>query len=135
MKIARGANSFDASYYFNIEEKTGGFRFRKIWHIVDNSFLLELYNELEITSTVAATQYGVVDMSAKTFRWLDGVPAKDNITATGLPAPYGGKMYFPITAANADPAVYIIDPVSATATKGLSVTGATGINAIGILTR
>ena len=135
LKIARGANSFDASYYFNIEEKTGGFRFRKIWHIVDNSFLLELYNELEITSTVAATQYGVVDMSAKTFRWLDGVPAKDNITATGLPAPYGGKMYFPITAANADPAVYIIDPVSATATKGLSVTGATCINAIGILTR
>jgi hypothetical protein len=135
LKIVAGASNFDASYYFNIEEKTGGYHFRKIWHIAGNSFLLELYNELEVSATGAATQYGVVDMSARTFRWIDGIPAKDRITATGLPASYNGKIYFPITVAGADPAIYIIDPVTAAATKGLSVTGATAINAIGRLTR
>jgi hypothetical protein len=42
-------------------------------------------------------------------------------------------MYFPITAANADPAIYIIDPATAAAVKGVSVSGATSINAIGEL--
>jgi hypothetical protein len=136
LRIAKGATAFDPSYYFNIEEKSGGYRFRKVWHIGGNSFLLEFYNVKNepITVNTAATQYGVVDMSAKTFNWVTGIPAKDKITATGLPSAYGGKMYFPITAEAADPAIYIIDPATATATKGLSVTGATNINAIGRLT-
>jgi hypothetical protein len=135
LRINKGTTAFDASYYFNIEEKTSNFHFRKIWHITGNYFLLELYNDLEITVNTPATQYGVVDMSAKTFKWVTGIPAKDKITATGLPAAYGGKMYFPVTAEAADPAIYIIDPATATATKGLSVAGATNINAIGRLTQ
>jgi hypothetical protein len=135
LRISKGATAFDPAYYFNIEEKTGGFRFRKVWHISAACFLLELYNDLAVSATGAATQYGVADMSAKTFKWVTGIPAKDKITATGLPAAYGGKMYFPITAQAADPAIYIIDPAAATAVKGLSVTGATGINAIGRLTQ
>lgn len=135
LRINKDATAFDASYYFNIQEKTGGYKFRKVWHITGNYFLLELYNDLVPTATGAATQYGVADVAAKTFKWITGIPAKDKITATGLPAPYGGKMYFPITAEAADPAIYIIDPATATATKGLSITGATSINAIGRLTQ
>jgi hypothetical protein len=135
LRINKGATAFDASYYFNIQEKTDGYKFRKVWHITGNYFLLELYNDLVPTVTGAATQYGVADVAGKTFRWVTGIPAKDKITATGLPAPYGGKMYFPITAEAADPVIYIIDPATAAATKGLSVTGATSINAIGRLTQ
>ncbi|MDR0412707.1 MAG: DUF4374 domain-containing protein [Dysgonamonadaceae bacterium] len=135
LRINRGAAAFDASYYFNIQEKTGGYKFRKVWHITGNYFLLELYNDLVPTATGAATQYGVVDVAAQTFRWVTGIPAKDRITATGLPASYGGKMYFPITAEAADPAIYLIDPATATASKGLTVTGAAAINAIGRLTQ
>jgi hypothetical protein len=135
LRINSGATTFDASYYFNIEEKTGGYKFRKVWHIAENYFLLELYNDLTPTAAGAATQYGVVDMSAKTFKMVTGIPALDKITATGLPAPYDGKMYFPIAAEAADPAIYIIDPATATATKGLTITGATSINAIGRLTQ
>jgi hypothetical protein len=138
LRIKKDATAFDDSYYFNIEEKTNGYRFRKVWHIIGNYFLLECYNDdksVPITVNSAATQYGIVDMSAKTFKWVTGIPAKDKITATGLPAPYSGKMYFPITAEAADPAIYIIDPITATAAKGLSITGATNINAIGRLTQ
>jgi hypothetical protein len=134
LRINSGATTFDASYYFNIEEKTGGYRFRKVWHIAENYFLLEFYNDLVPTATGVATQYGIVNTVSKTFQWVTGLPAQDKITTTGLPSPYGGKMYFPIAAEGDSPAIYVIDPVTAQATKGLTITGAASINAIGRLT-
>jgi hypothetical protein len=131
LRIRKEATDFDDDYYFNIEEKTSGYHFRKVWHIAGNCFLLELYNDLTVSALGAASQYGVVDMEAKTFTWVTGIPAKDKIIATGLPASFGGKMYFPITAEASDPAVYIIDPITASAVKGMSVTGASNITAIG----
>ncbi|MDR0687845.1 MAG: DUF4374 domain-containing protein [Prevotellaceae bacterium] len=133
LKINKNATTFDASYYFNIEEKTDGYRFRKVWHVTGNYFMLEFYNDKTPSATGAATQYGIVDVASKTFNWVTGIPAKDQITGTGLPAAYNGKMYFPITATGADPAIYIIDPATATATKGISVTGASSISAVGRL--
>jgi hypothetical protein len=135
LRINSGATGFDASYYFNIQAKSDGYKFRKVWHITGNYFLLELYNELEPTPTGGATQYGIVDMAAQTFRWVTGIPAREQIIATGLPAAYNGQMYFPITAEAANPAIYIIDPATASASKGLSITGASSINAIGRLTQ
>ncbi|MDR1347951.1 MAG: DUF4374 domain-containing protein [Prevotellaceae bacterium] len=137
LKINKNATTFDQSYYFNIEEKTGGYRFRKVWHIAENYFMLELYNDdknTPVTVNSAATQYGIVDMAAKTFRWITGIPAKGRITGTGLPMAYEGKMYFPIVEESAYPAIYIIDPATASARKGISITGATSLNAIGKLT-
>jgi hypothetical protein len=133
LRINKNATAFDSDYYFNIEEKTDGYHFRKVWHITGNYFLLEFYNETTVSATGAATQYGIVDMSAKSFNWVTGIPAKEQITATGLPAASDGKMYFPITAENADPAIYIIDPATAVATKGVSVAGAENISAVGRL--
>jgi hypothetical protein len=134
LRINKDATTFDNTYYFNIEEKTGGYRFRKVWHITGNYFLLEIYNDKTVSATGAASQYGIVNMSAKTFEWVKNLPDKNVILSTGLPMAYEGKMYFPVKAESADPAIYIIDPVTATAVKGLSVFGATKINAVGRLT-
>jgi hypothetical protein len=133
LKINKEATTFDQSYYFNIEEKTDGYRFRKVWHIADNWFMLELYNDLKPSATGAAAQYGIVNVASKTFSWVTGIPAKDKITGTGLPMAYEGKMYFPIVEEGVDPTVYIIDPATASAKKGLSIRGATSLNAIGKL--
>jgi hypothetical protein len=137
LKINKNATAFDPSYYFNIEEKTNGHRFRKVWHVSGNYFMLELYNDdknTPITVTSVATQYGIVDMAAKSFKWVTGIPTKDKITGTGLPMAYNGKMYFPIVEEGEYPAVYIIDPVTGAAQKGVSIRGATSLNAIGRLT-
>jgi hypothetical protein len=137
LKINKDATAFDAAYYFNIEAKTGGYRFRKVWHVSENCFMLEFYNDdknVPITVTSAATQYGIVDMAAKSFKWVTGIPAKDKITGTGLPMAYDGKMYFPIVEEGKDPTVYIINPSTAVAQKGVSIKGATSLNAIGRLT-
>lgn len=132
LRINKGADSFDGNYYFNIEEKAG-YRFRKVYHITQDYFLLELYNDKEVSSSGAATQYGVVKMEDQTFNWVSGIPSKESITGTGLPASHEGKLYFPITAEGQDPAIYSIDPVSGTATKGISVK-ATNIRAVSVLT-
>jgi hypothetical protein len=133
LKINKDATTFDQSYYFNIQEKTEGYRFRKVWHIADNYFLLELYNDFTPSATGVATQYGIVNVVSKTFSWVTGIPAKDKITGTGLPMAYEGKMYFPIVEEGVDPTVYIIDPTTAAAQKGISIRGATSLNAVGKL--
>ena len=74
-----------------------------------------------------------MDVTTKTFKWVTGIPVKDKITGTGLPMAYKGKMYFPIVEEGVDPTVYIIDPATAAAKKGLSIRGATSLNAIGKL--
>lgn len=128
--IKKGAADFDDAYYFNIEEKSGGYRFRKVWHITEDYFLLEVYNDVEYGSSTAATQYAIVKMEDNQFTWLrTGFPTKDEISATGLPFAAGGKMYFPVTTADAQPTVYVIDPKTATAKAGL-VIEADGIAAL-----
>ena len=134
LRINRNATAFDPDYYFNIEEKTDDYHFRKVWHIIGDYFLLELYNDKTPTATGAATQYGIVNMTARSFAWVTGIPAKDQITNTGLPMAHDGKMYFPIAEAGANPAIYIIDPATAAATKGVSVSGTSEITAVGRLT-
>ena len=122
LRIEQGAADFDAAYYFNIEAEAGGYRFRKVWHITADYFLLEVYNDLEYGSSTPASQYAVVKMEDKTFKWVtEGLPAKDEITATGLPFADNGKIYFPVTTASAQPTVYVIDPATATAKAGLVV--------------
>jgi hypothetical protein len=134
LKINRNATTFDPAYYFNIKEKTDGYRFRKVWHVTGNYFILEVYNDLTPSATGAATKYGIVNVETKTFNWVSGIPSYDKITGTGLPMAYEGKMYFPIVEEGAYPAVYIIDPATASARKGISITGASSLNAIGRLT-
>lgn len=129
LRINKGADDFD-SYYFNIEAKSSGYRFRKVWHITADYFLLEFYNDLEYSSQTPATQYAVVGMEGQSFSWVQGIPAKDNIESTGWPYATDGKAYLPITAADGQPAIYVIDPVTATATKGITVNGAESISGI-----
>ncbi|UZR97752.1 DUF4374 domain-containing protein [Chondrinema litorale] len=134
LRINSGATDFDDSYYFNIEEIAEDYNFRKVWHITEDYFLLEFYNETVISSTNdPATQYGIVKMEDKTFNWVGGgFPSKDDISDIGLPMSYDGKLYFPITATGEYPTIYEIDPVTSQSTAVLSV-ASTNVEAIGLL--
>ncbi|WP_313581073.1 DUF4374 domain-containing protein [Chishuiella sp.] len=132
LRINKDAASFDNSYYFNIEEKSGGYRFRKVWHAGGDYFLLEFYNDVEYGNMTTATQYAIVNAANKTFQWIKtGFPSKENITETGWPIAYNGKVYFPVTTTNASPTVYVIDPTTATAKAGL-VIEAGGVLGLGV---
>ncbi|MBL3658525.1 DUF4374 domain-containing protein [Fulvivirga sediminis] len=133
LRINNGANDFDDNYFFNIEALTDGYKFRRVWHITEDYFFLEIYNDVEPTSRGAASQYGIVKMEDQTFNWIGGdFPAYDQIDATGLPMAHDGKMYFPVTVDSEYPVVYVIDPATAKATAGITVQ-ATGVSSVGIL--
>ena len=135
LRIKSGATQFDPDYYFNIETLSDGYHFRRLWHITETYFLLVFYNDPEVSASGAASQYGIVNMENKTFSWLGGdFPASDEISDSGEPMAYDGKMYLPVTVSGADPAIYIIDPATANAVKGVTITGASNINAVGHLT-
>lgn len=136
LRIKKNATEFDSDYFFNIDELSGGYPFRNVFHITGNKFLLELYNEKASGHSAAATQYAIVDAEAKTFNWVTGLPAKEKITS--LPfvkaGAYNGKIYLPIAETGADAAIYTIDPATNKATKGLVIQGAKNISAVGRIT-
>lgn len=133
--ISKNSDAFDSNYYFDIETASGGYKLRKVWNITGDYFLLEMYNTAGVAaSTAAATQYGIVRMSTKAFTWVrDGFPAIDIISSVGWPFTADGKAYIPVVTTDAYPTVYVIDPATAIATKGISISDATAIPGLGKL--
>lgn len=133
--ISKNSDSFDSNYYFDIETASGGYKLRKVWNISSDYFLLEMYNATGTpASTAAAAQYAVARMSTKTFTWVrDGFPTIDIITSVGWPFTADGKAYIPVVTTDAYPTVYVVDPATAKATRGISISDATAIPGLGKL--
>ncbi|PRD47794.1 DUF4374 domain-containing protein [Sphingobacterium haloxyli] len=134
--IRKGASGFDKDYYWDLEEASGGYRFRRVWPIVEDKFLLEFYNEkIEPDKAVdisnAASQFAIVDMSEKKLSWISGIPAKSDIPdlSVGWPYVFAGKLYIGVITSTEDPRFYVINPETAVAKKGLSVKNASSIAA------
>ncbi|GJH40380.1 hypothetical protein RCZ04_09300 [Capnocytophaga sp. HP1101] len=139
LRIKPNATDFDSSYFFDISAKSNDGIFRRVWHITGNKFLLEFFNDASkaALNVVDVNRFAIVDMEAQTFNWVSGLPAPTdfaNMTSNPVePAIYNGKVYLPVNIKSGDPAIYIIDPATNAATKGLVVKGASFINAIGRL--
>ena len=99
--------------------------------------MLEFFNDASKAALngVDVNRFAIVDMEAKTFNWVTGLPAlSDFANMTSNPVEltvYNGKVYLPVNIKNGDPAIYIINPATNVATKGITVKGASFINAIG----
>ncbi len=134
--IKKNADTFDDSYYFDIETASGGYKLRKVWNITDDYFLLEMYNEAGVPSNSGpATQYGIARMGTKAFNWVrTGFPSIDRITGVGWPFTADGSAYVSVVTTDAFPTVYVIDPATATAKKGISISDATNVPGLGKLT-
>lgn len=137
LRIKAGATTFDDSYFFDISAVSNNGLFRRVWHITDNKFLVEFFNDATKANlrSLDVYHYAIVDVEAKTLNWVSGLPQPEKctniVTNPITPAIYGGKVYLPVNEQGTDPAIYVIDPATNAATKGLVVKGATVINAIG----
>lgn len=131
--IKKDATDFDKDYFFNIDALSGGYPFRSVFHITGAKFLIEFYNDKNIETNSPAAKYAIVDAAAQKLTWVTGLPDPANITSTvGVIAMgYKGKCYLPVAEKNNDAAIYVIDPTTAQAKKGLVVKGAQGIRGIG----
>lgn len=135
VRIKAGEKQFDPTFYFNIEEASGGLQMYRCWPISDDWFLLQMYNSSDLSSKGARTRLAVFKGGDNpTFAFVDGMPSDDVISSLGT-TPYAenGVAWIPVvTSDGQQPALYRIDAATATATRGLEVE-ASSVSAIGKL--
>ena len=137
LRINKGAEEFDKDYYFDLQTPADGYKFRRVWYMTGSKFLLEIYNEKTINTMTAGHQFALVDMVAKKFTWLSGIPTKNLITSGaetgGVPMYDDGVIYLPITQFGEDASIYIVNPETGEAKKGITLKGVTEIRTLGKL--
>ena len=138
VRIKAGAEEFDSDYYYNLEAQTNGNSFLRTWHIGDDYFLLLMYDEpfhdnFDATNT-PASRLAIFKGETGKLTYVTGLPDPDKIKGfANTPYVENGTTYIAVTTTDGvSPAVYSINPQTATATKGLTVQ-ATEIAAIGKL--
>lgn len=131
------AGGFDPTYYFDVETPFDGHPFRRVWHLTGSKFLLELYNERTPSSTGPGHQFGIVDMDARSGKWVTGLPARNLITSGaatgGVPCYADGVVYLPITQYGSDAVVYVVDIETGEARPGITLRGVTEVRTLGKL--
>lgn len=138
LRIKAGAEEFDKDYYYNIQSMADGCRIFQVFHITQDYFLLRMFDTASATSSssskVTTRRLAIFKAGEGKFTWVTGMPAVDNIGSFGtFPCFDDGKAYVPtVTLDGAQPAIYVIDPVTAVATKGISVTSQS-VKAVGKL--
>jgi hypothetical protein len=122
VRIKKGTTEFDKSYFFNVQEKSGGFKISATTYISKGKFLLLMYGNAGKNNGVP--KLAIADVYNQTFTWVTNAPA----TLTSVTSRYN------ITTEDGNSAVigintpegnwiYTINGTTAVATKGKKVEG------------
>lgn len=131
VRINTATETFDDAYYYNLEEKADGASFLRSWYIGGSYFLLLMYDKYITASDKVANRLAVFNVTNGNLSYVSGLP--DDISGFGnTPYMENGSAYIAVTTASGYPAIYRIEPSTATATKGL-VVKATSLNGVGRL--
>ncbi|WP_288735410.1 DUF4374 domain-containing protein [uncultured Parabacteroides sp.] len=135
VRIPSGSTEFD-DYYCNLEALTNGNSFLRSWHIADDYFMLLMYDRPLTETGYVANQLAIFKAGDKKLTYVTGLPSTDQISGFGN-EPYveKGNAYVTVTfnEGGGNPAIYKIDPATASATKGLTIE-ATQVSGVGKLT-
>lgn len=135
VRIKAGENRFDAGYYVNLEEQGTGHPMFRCWHITEDYFLLQMYSDGTMSGKSAPVKELAIFKGEEGVltTLTEGLPEQSAISSFGIPFCEGGYAYMPVvTTDGSRPALYKIDPKSASAVKGLEIV-ADGVNAVGKL--
>ena len=142
MRIKAGETEFDASYgtdgVVNIEELGNKNPMFRCWHITEDYFLLQMYSEgASNMSGTSAPRKELAVFKGETGELnvvTSGLPDETYISSFGTPYSENGVAYIPVTTTDGNsPALYKIDPETASATKGLTIV-TDAVDAVGKLT-
>ena len=135
VRIKAGETEFDDSYYVNLEEQGNGNPMFRCWHITEDYFLLQMYSDGTMSGKSAPVKELAIFKGEEGVltTLTEGLPEQSAISSFGIPFCEGGYAYMPVvTTDGSRPALYKIDPKSASAVKGLEIV-ADGVNAVGKL--
>ena len=133
LRINRGTTEFDKDYFFNFEEKSGGYKLNNVVYAGGNKAVVRMAKEDDtngdylwatykptIESQLAICEMAVVDLEAQTVTKLN-IPAHGGEWGMAN-LYYDGKVYVNISTKE-EAYIYQIDPESATASKGAKIEG------------
>ena len=119
VRIPAGAEDFD-DYYCDIEARSDGKSFLRVWPIADDYFLMLMYDRPLTEEGFAATELAVFKAEDRALTYVTGLP--ESVSGFGdTPYVEDGTAYIAVTTTDGKPAVYAIDPETAEATRGLEV--------------
>lgn len=123
VRIKAGTTEFDPNYYYDLEAQSGGVSFLRCWHAGGNYFLLRMYDRSFTQSgTPVANRLAVFNGDNGKLIFVSGLPEADQISDFGkMPYVADGHIYMPVATSDGYPAIYKINPATATATKGLTM--------------
>ena len=128
VRIDTQTEQFD-DYYCNLEQLSPNGLLRS-WYIGGDNFLFLMYDAPITSSEKTANQLAVFNASAKTLTKVTGLPS-DAIGFGNAPYFENGVAYVSVNTESGYPAIYRIEPTSATAMKALTVNGATTLTGVG----
>ena len=125
MRIKAGAKEFDEAYgAVDIETLAGGLPLFRCWNMSEDYFLCQFYGDGMNTMGTGANVLGIYQGSTKKLTLIQGLPSTEVITAFSK-RPFtdaNGLTYITVQTNDGNkPAVYSIDPATATAKKGLEI--------------
>lgn len=133
VRIKAGEDDFDSSYYVDIEALSGGRSFLRSWYVGNGHMLLQMYDAPFTPGGKAPTalSLAILDVNEGTLEFVVGLP--ETLSAFGK-APFmeNGFAYMPVTTTDGYPAIYGIDPSTATAAKS-AVVEVTSLDGVGKL--
>lgn len=122
VRIKKGTTEFDQTYFFNVQEKSGGYKISSSSYIANGKVLLHMYGN--VGTNTGTVRLAVADVYNQTFTWVTGLPATISSATTrynqisddktsavlGVNTPGGNWIYF-------------INGSTGVATQGIKVEG------------
>lgn len=133
-RIKKGELAFDQSYFFNLEEASGGYYATEKTYAGNGKFIMQMYPVAEKELWVSGKKLAVVDVFNKTLTWIEGLPSVSKIIQISMnnyASKDDTKVYMGITTKTGS-YIYSINTLNATATRGVEIVGGT-ITAISYL--
>lgn len=131
VRIKKGATEFDSSYYVDLESQLGA-GFLRTWYLYDNYFLIRVYEEAYGDDfTGNALHLAVFNAETGKATNVSGLPdaslINDILHGANQVLVEDGKAIVDVSTSDGNPAFYVVNVETATATKGATVK-ASGIN-------
>lgn len=131
VRIPAGKSQFD-DYYVNLEAAAGGRSFMRVWPAGGSYFLMQMYDRPLTETGFVATDLAIFDAKTRQLTYVRNLPAEIESIGSNVYTE-NGKTYVILNVKDQFPAVYSINPSTATATKGLTIE-ANAVTGFGYLT-
>ncbi len=122
VKIKKGTTEFDQSYFFNVEEKSGGYKISSSSYISKGKVLLLMYGN--VGKNNGAVKLAIADVYNQTFTWVTNAPATLTSATTryNITSEDGNSAILGINTPEGN-WIYSINGSTAAATRGMKVEG------------